>query len=465
MGAIGVSQLGNLLTELRLTAAETGGEIRLRGEEPPNVSPHRLGTIGAVAMAAQGAGIAAVWKLRTGRGQDVRVDIPRAIQALHSMAYTRLNGSADILNVGNHSALHTFNRTKDNRWIFISSYHHQLPPALAVVGCPNEQDAIERKIATWNSFELEEALAARKLPGVVARSREEWLAHPQGQWLAQRPVIEIEKIGDSPVEPLGPAARPLSGLRVLDMAHVLGGPTVSRTLAEQGADVLSLSDPKQQDPPVVMMETGMGKRAAHIDLNDAAQVARVKELARDADMLVQSWRPGGFDRRGLSPRDLAAIRPGIIYVSVSCYGSGGPWMTRGGYDPLGQAASGLSMVEGSVDRPLIPRTQTVNDYMAAYLGAAGALSALVRRAKEGGSYHVKVSLTRCSMWALGFGTQAGYVDSGDRTFVDPVPPVTHTVQSDYGEVTVLAPVTDYSETKAYWELPVRKPNQQELRWR
>lgn len=460
----GFKKLGHLLTELGLTTEATGGEIRLRGDEPANVSPHRLGTIGAVTMAAQAAGIAAVWKQRSGRGQDVRVHIPRALQGLRSMQYVRRNGSDDVQAAGPGSAMHTFNRTADGRWIFISCYNHQLQPALDALGCANEKQAIEQAIAKWSAVDLEDMLAARKLPAVVARSHAEWLAHPQGQWLAARPLIEIEKIGDSPAEPLGPAARPLAGVRVLDMAHVIGGPTVSRILAEQGADVLSLTDPKQPDPLVVTLDACMGKRAAHVDLNDPAQVAAVKGLAREADILVQSWRPGCFDRRGLSPLDLAKVRPGIIYVSVSCFGAGGPWAERGGYDPLGQAVSGFSMVEGSPERPLIPRTHTVNDYLVAYLGAAGALSAMLRRAREGGSYHVKLSLTRCAMWALGFDRQADYVDSGDRSFVDPVPPAFHTVASDFGEIRVLAPIAEYSETKARWDRPVQQPDQKDLRW-
>ena len=216
-------------------------------------------------------------------------------------------------------------------------------------------------------------------------------------WQGRLPV-EVERIGDGDPVPFAPAARPLSGIKVVDMAHVLAGPVTSRVLAEQGAEVVHVSSPQQQDPVHVMIDTGFGKRSAYVDLDRAEDVATLRGLIGTADVFAHSWRPGSLDRRGLSPAELARLRPGLIYVSVSCYGYDGPWAERAGYDPLGQVASGLAAGEGSLEAPLMASTFTLNDYLAAYLAAAGVNSALLRRAREGGSYHVKVSLTAASLY-------------------------------------------------------------------
>jgi hypothetical protein len=289
--------------------------------------------------------------------------------------------------------------------------------------------------------------------GVIARPRDEWRQHPQGEWLAARPVIEIEKIGESAPEPFQPASRPLSGIRVLDMTHVLAGPASTRTLAEQGAEVLHISALHQMDTPRVGIDTGLGKRQAFLDIDRPDQLARLKALAAGADVFVQSWRPGSLDKRGLSPVELAAARPGLIYVSVSCYGSGGPWRSRAGYEPCGQTACGLVIDDGSPEKPRLAAVRTLNDYLTAYLAAAGALGALIRRAREGGSYHVKVSLTRSSMWVQDLGQLP------PARWPETPPPLRArpehlmAMDSSFGRLVFPAPITQYSLTPAYWSRP------------
>ena len=148
------------------------------------------------------------------------------------------------------------------------------------------------------AFELEDALAAKRLCGAVCRTEAEWLAHPQGAVLASKPVVEIERIGDGPPMPLGDAPRPLSGVRVLDLTRVLAGPTCARTLAEHGADVLHIASPRLPTLPLFEMDTGHGKRQAYVDLDDAAQAETLRELVRGADVFSQGFRHGALERRG-----------------------------------------------------------------------------------------------------------------------------------------------------------------------
>ena len=303
---------GQLLSQIGLAEGDAGGTISIHGEEPVVPSRHRLGTASAVALAAQGTAIAAIWRQRSGRGQNVDVDLAQA--AVPGLCTSdHLSQSGHPVDRGRNPAMAAnFFATKDGRRLYILRAPVYVPHMLRLLdflGCANTTEAIAAATARWRADELEEALAERKIVGTIARTREEWLAHPQGQWLAARPPVEIEKIGDSPPEPFAPAARPLSGIRVLDMAHVLAGPVTSRVLAEQGADVLHVSAPHQPDQFVHLLDTGMGKRRAFIDL-DRGGAAEVQALAGDADIFVQSWRPGSLERHGLSRRRTGAPSAG-----------------------------------------------------------------------------------------------------------------------------------------------------------
>ena len=125
-------------------------------------------------------------------------------------------------------------------------------------------------MASWNSFELENAIAQRNLCGAAVRTREEWLAHPQGQALSLVPLVEILPIGDSdPIEFSGlNKERPLSGVKVLDLTRVLAGPACGRTLAMHGAEVLNISGPNLPSVETFVVDTGHGKRSAFLDLNE-----------------------------------------------------------------------------------------------------------------------------------------------------------------------------------------------------
>ena len=458
-------ELGERLLETLGLSGAAMPAVRIEGTDFAATGPHRLATASAVALGTVGAAIAQVWRARTGRDQVVRVEAGRALQALRCFLYVTQNGYP--LGIPIHAPLASFNRTRDGRHIYIAGLHalpHFLDGALDLLQCANTEASVAAALNRWDGFALEEALAARRIPSGVVRSEAEWRAHPQGQWLAGRPVVEIEKIGESPAEPLGAAERPLSGIRVLDMTHVICGPMLSRTLAEQGADVLHVGSPGERDAEPIVIDTGWGKRSAYADLDREGDPERLRELLRGADFFVQSWRPGALDRHGLAPAQAAAIRPGLIYVSVSCYGYGGPWGSRGGYDPTAQAVTGIALEESFGGRPRQARTLTINDYLAAYLGAAGALAALLKRAREGGSYHVKVALCGSSMWLQQFGRIEGSAQYAGRAWEEPVVPEFVSAQSAYGVIRSLRPPIEYSETPARWERAPEPPGASPLAW-
>lgn len=455
-----------LLSRIGLSADDPGGNVSFTGADPVIPSRLRYGAGTASAIGAQAAAITTLWRMRSGRTQDVTVDLRRSvILGLRTVQNLRQNGRS--FTVGSTTRASNFFRTADGRTIYLLRNTGRLSITTDLIGllrCENTTESLAEAVSKWRASDLEEALAERRLPGVVVRRPEEWLQHPQGEWLADRPGVEVLKIGDSPAEPFGPGERPMSGVRVLDASHVIAGPATGRMLAEHGAEVLHVTTPKEQEHVHVMMDTGFGKRAAYIDLNEVSDVAQLKELARKADIFVQSWRPGGLARKGFSPRDVAAIRPGIIYVSISCYGDEGPWASRGGYEPIGQVASGLSATEGTFEEPKNAPTVTMNDYLTAYLAAAGATGALVRRAREGGSYHVRTSLCQASMWVLGRGVLKDPVSAPPLASYVPAEGEILAMKSAFGDLKYVAPIAQFSDTPAYWPTPPEPAGASAAQW-
>jgi crotonobetainyl-CoA:carnitine CoA-transferase CaiB-like acyl-CoA transferase len=145
-----------------------------------------------------------------------------------------------------------------------------------------------------------------------------------------------------------------------------------------------------------------------------------------------------------------------VYVSVTCYGSTGPWARRGGFDMNGSAVSGLMATEGTEAEPKLPITGLINDYITGYMGAIGAAAALVKRATEGGSWHVTVSLTRTAMWC----GSLGLVDPGragcddEHSLREPLP---YDAPSPLGDVHMLAPPVHFSQTQPRWPDPILVP--------
>jgi hypothetical protein len=321
---------------------------------------------------------------------------------------------------------------------------------IGVLRCDSNADAVSKAVAQWDSHDLEEAIAAARACGSIVRSNAEWLQHPHGKMLAGKPLVEITKIGDSDPIPFPTGGRPLSGIRVLDLTRILAGPIAARTLAEHGADVLMVAARHLPQVPEHVMDTSHGKRSCFLDLNQAEDVATIKKLIRNADVFSQGYRPGIMDKHGLTPEQLAKERPGIIYLSISCYGHGGPFSNRGGWEQIAQCTTGICLDNGDERPKLLPASAC--DYTTGYNGAHGVLLALARRAREGGSYHVRVSLCRSGMYIY----QQGHVQypkpdmALTRTELDAIMTETH---GGHGPLQHLGPVLHLSETKPYWDKP------------
>ncbi|MGH8747045.1 MAG: CoA transferase, partial [Burkholderiales bacterium] len=294
---------------------------------------------------------------------------------------------------------------------------------------------------------LEGAIHAAGGCAGYVRSGEDWVRHAQAQAIAAQPLIAIDRIGDAPPEPLPEAPRPLSGVRVLDLTRVLAGPTCARSLAEHGADVLKISAAHLADSGAVELDTGIGKLSARLDLREPEGVRALRELLRQADVFSQSYRPGAL----AAPEALAALRPGIVCVSLSAWGTSGPWRARRGFDSIVQSVSGMAQASAGGDgRPRLLPVSAI-DYVSGYLMAFGALIALERRAREGGSWRVRVALARVGKWITDLG-KAG-PGGADELSTEALQNLLMQTAAPGGRITHLRPVLEMSRTPPRWDRP------------
>jgi len=434
------------------------GELEITGGNDPILqTPFRIGECSAAALGAIGLAISDLWETRTGRSQEVAVDTRQATASLRSGKYMQMDGAA--VSTDRNAVMGVY-PAKNGRWSYLHcNFPNHRAAALSVLGVPEDREAVTQAVAQWDALELEEAIIAAKGAGGMVRTIEEWAQHPQAAAIASLPLMEIVKIGNSPPEKLPDGDRPLSGIRVLDLTRVLAGPTCARTLAEHGADVLKITGAHLPNIGYQEYDTGHGKLAANLDLREQQDLEILRGLVRESDVFSQGYRPGTLGMRGLSPEELAQLRPGIVYVSLSAFSHIGPWASRRGFDTVVQTVSGITSRQGDLFPGAVPGPQfypvSAIDYLTGYLMAFGALVALERRTREGGSWLVRISLAQVGHWLVGRGQVPdtdlkdvpGEFTSAelDRWSMESNTPV--------GRLQHLGPVVRLSETPPHWARP------------
>jgi crotonobetainyl-CoA:carnitine CoA-transferase CaiB-like acyl-CoA transferase len=439
-------------------SAERARSVEITGGADPVLpTPFRIGETSAAALAATGLAASDLWELRTGRAQQVGVDLRQATASLRSGHYLKME-KADVSRERN--PVMGMYPAKNGRWSYIhANFPNHRAAALKVLGCAEDREEVKKAVAKWDALELEEAIIAAKGAGGMVRSMAEWAAHPQGKAIASLPLLEIVKIGDAPVEKLPQGDRPLSGVRVLDLTRVLAGPTCARTLAEHGADVLKITAPHLPNIGYQEFDTGHGKLSAHLDLREPKDLETLKGLARETDVFSQGYRPGTLGGRGLSPEELSKLRPGLVYVSLCAFSHIGPWASRRGFDTVVQNVSGITTRQGEVFPGAEPGPQfypvSAIDYLTGYLMAFGAMVALARRAKEGGSWLVRISLAQTGHWLVSRGEvpEAELGDLPKEFTADELARWSTTSDTPAGRLAHLAPVVQMSETPPRWARP------------
>jgi crotonobetainyl-CoA:carnitine CoA-transferase CaiB-like acyl-CoA transferase len=404
------SALTRILSDIGMDISETGGSVEFVGADPVVPSRLRLGAGAAITLAAKSAAVAKLWRLRGRDGQDISVDLrptPHRLCPFYDQRWELLGGYPTGMPATEDEGFGLgFYPTADGRWMMpLNIYRNLRRTAQRLLGVPDDAQAVRKAISGWRGLDLEQAAVEAGCVLPMLRSVEELLAEPHyREHLATAPLIQITKIGDSAAEPLpAQVAQPLTGIRALGMGHVIAGAGAGRALALHGADVLNIWRPGEEELPTNYTSANVGVRSTLLDPHALDGVERIRKLLSGADVFYANRRPGYLDGIGLSADEASVIRPGIIYATVSLNGLTGPWANRVGFDQTAGSLAGIMNLEGDENGPALPVIKVVNDYISAWLLTTGIAEALARRAVDGGSYRVHVSLTRAALWLISLG--------------------------------------------------------------
>jgi crotonobetainyl-CoA:carnitine CoA-transferase CaiB-like acyl-CoA transferase len=437
--------------------------LDLIGHEPVLRSSFAIGTAAQTTLAAAALAAAEIGHQRNGLRQQVQVDMRHA--ALECCGRFTIDGRVPEV----WDKLAGLYPCADGAWVRLhTNFAHHRDGTLRLLGLPVGPDTARESVAnalqTWPALDFEEAAAGAGLVVAALRSIDEWDRHPQSAAVAREPLVVIEKIGEAPplAWPRLPVqARPLGGLHVLDLTRVLAGPVCGRTLAAYGADVLLVNAPHLPNIEAII-DTSRGKLSALTDLRDADGRAGLLAVLRDAHVFVQGYRPGALAAFGFGPDAVAQSRPGIVMVSLSAYGVTGPWAGRRGFDSLVQTATGLNHAEAQAAGSAQPKPlpMQILDMASGFLMAFGAQAALWRQQREGGSWHVRVSLARTALWMRELGRVASGFDAARPDFGG----LMETRHSGYGELSAMRHAAMFSHTPAGWARPSMPPGCHPLAW-
>lgn len=401
------------------------------GHSVPLVSRLAMGELAWVSVCAVGAALSA--------GEVALPDPDQTAAAYSSDRHLLIDGEApDVW-----SPLSRFWPTAGGGWVRThGNYPHHASALRRGLGLPQDAspDEISGRLAAMTpDAACRDITAAGGLCVTVHRENP---LHDAA--LRRHPLVAARRLGDSPVRrlPSDSTATPLAGVRVLDLTRVIAGPVATRTLALAGADVLRLDPPRLPEPSWQHFDTGHGKRSALLDI--AADAPRLHRLLVDADVIVLGYRPTAMRRLGLPPELLAERHPHLVVAELSAWpGEGSPR----GFDSLVQAESGISWltaVDGTTPGSLPAQAL---DHSAGYLLAAAIVDALHRRARGGGSWHVRTSLRRMAAELLG-------MPRGERP-ANPAPDAVRTQEFDVAGrlVTTVAPAVRWPGSPAWFAPP------------
>lgn len=435
-------------------------DIVLTGADPVLPSSFAMGSAAQVTIAASALAAATIWRERGGKRQQVAVDMRHAAVEFMSEHFARIEGEAPRDTWDKIAGTY---QCGDGRWVRLhTNFPHHRDGILKLLGCSYDREAVAAALKSRAAFEFEDAVAANGLCATAMRSFAEWDAHPHSAALLTQPVVSITRIGDAPARGLPPADRPLTGVKVLDLTRVLAGPVCGRTLAAHGAQVMNIASPNRPNFDRLAVDTGRGKLSAHLELRDKGDNDRLRALLADADIFLQGYRPGGLAALGFSPDDVAAAKPGIIYVSICAFGHTGPWSNRRGFDSITQTATGINHAEAEaagVSGPKALPCQAL-DHGSGYLLAFGALAALRRRMLEGGSWHVQISLARTGRWIR----DLGRVTDGFGVAAPEADPFLEVTDTVWGRLHAVRHAANLSETPVRWDRPVVPLGRDRAEW-
>lgn len=423
-------------------------------------SSFRVGLAAQTSIAAAALAAAAIHHRRTAQSQHVTVARDAAERECSGL-FT-LNGqppdawepfSGLYATVDGHVRVHAnFTHHRDGVLRLLN-----LPPAGLCT-----RDALADALRTRSAAAFENDAANAGLVVAAVRDFAEWDAHPHALANRDTPLFSLTRIGDAPPLPWPTrTARPLSGIRVLDLTRILAGPVCGRTLAAHGADVLLINAPHLPNISAIV-DTSRGKRSALLDLRLETDRARLSTLLTATDIFVQGYRPGALHAFGLAPSQLARLRPGIVSVSLNAWGARGPWSARRGFDSLVQTATGFNHAEAQAFGAAAPRALPFQalDFASGFLMAFASQAALLRQRSEGGSWHVEVSLLATANWLRRLGRQTPENPLPKTGLAAALQPW----DCDSGELRAMPHAADLSLTPAHWTAASVRPGTHQPDW-
>ena len=230
-------------------------------------------------------------------------------------------------------------------------------PMLESIGLPSNMDLttpeeanahVQAAVLQYTAEELQALADEHRQAGTICRTKEEFSATEHGKANADAGLFEIEAVANPKQRsgwwtsvPRTAAARPLAGLKVVDLTRVIAGPAITRGLAELGASVMRITAPHLADLSPLHPDLNHGKWNACLDLRDGADREKLRDLILGADVFVQGYRPGVLDKYGFGEDDVIEMCEGrgrgIVYCGENCYGWRGPWMGRSGWQQISDA--------------------------------------------------------------------------------------------------------------------------------
>ena len=430
------------------------------GADPALATPWPVGEVAAVALAVAGDAAARLARRAGGVPGPVRTDVGDAAAATVSFALMRVDGESMARTNAENPWVGRY-RCGDGRWIHLHGGFPALADRLAsLLELPADADeaTIAAAVAAWESSVLEDAVAERNGCSAIIRTEDEWRRHSQGELVHSWPTVG-QSDAEVDIRPrwVPSPTRPLDGLRTLDLTRVLAGPTCGRTLAAFGADVLHVRGPNVPVVPAFVVDTGHGKRQAHAAFTDPDELAALRQVALDADVVVQGYRPGVVERYGLDEESLRADGFSGVFGSVSAFGHEGPWSDRAGWEQLAQSTSGLCLDPLGDDKPpMLPCAFT--DYTTGFVMAAAIMHALDASLADGVAKRVDGSLCQTAGWIL----RVGRLDEvGIPTGL--VPKLLRS-ESGFGVVEHLGPCVDVDGLDVGWTLPTTPLGDGALGW-
>jgi len=331
-------------------------------------------------------------------------------------AYAKYFKNTDLHNMGGspyRGAATNIYRTKDGRHFHLHGSMNS-DPTSASVGLPANMDFASpedawkpyiEKISQIDSQEMQRlASDVYKQAGTICWTTDEFKNSEHGKANAHVGLFEIHDVKNEKQAPCWWSSspetspqRPLAGLKVVDLTRVIAAPAVTRGLAELGASVMRITASHITDMSGLHCDLNWGKWNAHLDFRKEEDREKLRDLVRDADVVVQGYRPGVLDKYGFSLDGLLEITKdrerGLIVVRENCYGWYGPWSYRSGWQQISDANVGVSMEFGRAmgnDEPVTPVFPN-SDFCTGTAGVVAVLNAILKRAADGGSYKVDVS--------------------------------------------------------------------------